>query len=330
MRDERMLYPLKFFPVFKDKIWGGDKIKTVLGFNYGDLPNCGEAWMLSGIEDSESIVSNGFLEGNTLTEVLEVYMGDLVGEECFDKYGLYFPLLIKWLDTQADLSVQVHPDNALAMEREGSLGKDELWYIVDVEPLSSLICGFARKTTQYQYLESMKKKDILSLLSKQDVNKGDAYNIPSGTIHGLGAGLLLAEIQQASDITYRLYDWDRTGENGISRELHTDLGLAAIKFENKDAGLVEYSKIKNFTNPLCHTPSFKVNYLSLDTGLDKNISEQDIFIVYMCTKGNGVLKVDTHALEIKVGEVVMVPAISDFVSLYPDVNGMDLLEIYLD
>ena len=228
------LYPLKFKNIFKDKIWGGQKINTILGKDYTPLSNCGEMWVVSGVEGNQSIVENGFLAENELNEVVEIYMGDLVGEEVYEKYGNEFPVLIKFIDANDFLSIQVHPDDNLAKKRHAGNGKTEMWYIVEASPEAELISGFSKKVDKETYLEHLQNKTLKEILNFERVKAGDVFYMPAGRVHAIGPGILLAEIQQTSDITYRIYDWDRLGVDGSLRELHTDLALDAIDFENRD------------------------------------------------------------------------------------------------
>ena len=359
---------MKFIPIFKERIWGGDRIKTVLGLNPGEGSTCGEAWMLSGLEDDDSVVANGFLEGNTLSELVEVYMGDLVGEAVYSQYGCQFPLLIKWIDAKTDLSVQVHPDDELAMEREIGLGKSEMWFVRAAEPKSRLICDFKEGVTKEMYLKALQEHRIERVLRAHPVQEGEAYYIPAGTVHALGAGLLVAEIQQSSDTTYRIYDWDRKDANGKERQLHVVEAMDALVFPAESeggeahgegcghghahghdehcgcghdhhhdhcdcgttpAGLIHYHPQKNRTQTLIHSPYFCTGCLSLTSGMEKDFSDLDSFVIYLCTAGQAVLKADEQVVEIGMGELVLIPACTNKVSLYPDVQGCELLEVYM-
>jgi len=222
------LYPLKFTPIYKDKIWGGNKIKSVLNKDFGGLPNCGESWELSGVDGNVSVVSNGYLAGNTLEELLEVYMGDLAGDEVYEHFGNEFPLLIKFIDANDDLSIQVHPNDEMAAERHNSYGKTEMWYVLQADKGSKLQSGFNQQVDQEKYLEKLEKTELTDILNFEEVTAGDVFFIPAGRVHAIGRGILLAEIQQTSDITYRIYDYDRRDDKGNPRELHTDLALDAI------------------------------------------------------------------------------------------------------
>mgnify|MGYP004442899589 CR=1 FL=1 len=215
-----MLYPMKFLPLYKDKIWGGNKIKD-LGFNYAPLPNCGELWALSAVEGNESIIANGFLAENSLAEALEIYMGELIGEANYDRFGNQFPLLIKVIDANDRLSIQVHPDDTLAQQRGMDMGKTEMWYILQAEEGSTIVDGFTAKVTPEEYQNLLAQGKLEDILHVEHPQQGDVFFIPAGRVHALGKGLLLAEIQQTSDCTYRIYDYNRRDAQGNLRQLHT-------------------------------------------------------------------------------------------------------------
>ncbi|MDR1739226.1 MAG: class I mannose-6-phosphate isomerase [Bacteroidales bacterium] len=347
-----MLYPLKFKPQFFEKIWGGQKIKTELGLDFGDMPNCGEAWLLSGLEESPSVVENGFLKDNTLDELVEIYMSDLVGEKAYKKFGLLFPLLIKWIDANDDLSVQVHPDDELAREMYGNtLGKTEMWYIQNASPDAKLICGLKNGVSREMYEQRANDNRILSLLKEHKVASQDAYYIPAGTVHSLRSGIILAEIQEASDLTFRIYDWDRKDASGKEREMHKEEALKAINFEgsnedkngdNEEGGKVRYARNENTPNSMIYSPFFQTNFLTLSQPIVRDFSEQDSFVAYLCSEGSGVVKVggNSEGVTIKKGEIMLIPAIFDDVYLLPDTSPPDaslpenkknlvLLETYL-
>jgi mannose-6-phosphate isomerase len=326
-----MLYPLKFMPLFFDKIWGGQKIKTELNLDFGNLPNCGEAWMLSGFDDNPSVVKNGYLKNNTLPELVEIYMGDLLGEKVYAHFGLLFPLLIKWIDANDDLSVQVHPDDELAKEMYGNvLGKTEMWYIKHADKGATLICGLKDGVSVRQYEEKIAQGRMLSLFKEYDVASNDVYYIPAGTVHALRSGLLLAEIQETSDITFRIYDWDRVDEQKRSRQLHKDEALRAIKFDSADGGKVRYASRENAVNSMVHSPFFQTNFLTLNVPLVRDFSDTDSFVIYICCEGGGTLQVrGAEIVPFVKGEVVLVPAVFDDVVVAPAGGGVVLLETYL-
>jgi mannose-6-phosphate isomerase len=322
------LYPLKFKPIYKDKIWGGQKIKTLLGQNVGNIPNCGEAWLLSGVEGSQTEVENGYLAGNDLNELIEVYMDDLVGGKVYDRFGEEFPILVKVLDTNDWLSIQVHPDDEMAMERHQSLGKTEMWYIMDTDPGSELICGFNQKMDKDKYVKALNDKKIPEIMKREVVKKGDVYFIPAGRVHALGPGMLLAEIQETSDVTYRIYDWDRIDQAGEFRELHTDMALDAIDFEQQDDYKTHYKEKDNETVELASCEHFTTNVIHLIKPIEKDYEELDSFVIYTCTEGAFRLECDGDIVEVKAGEAVLLPATTRKVNLYPH-KETRLLEVYI-
>ncbi len=322
------LYPLKFKNIFKEKVWGGQKIKTILGKEFSPLPNCGEMWVVSGVEGNQSVVENGFLAENELNELVEVYMGDLVGEKVYEKYGNEFPVLIKFIDANDDLSIQVHPDDRLAKKRHGGNGKTEMWYIINASKGSELITGFSKEVAKDTYLEHLNKKTLKDILNCEKVNAGDVFFMPAGRVHALGPGILLAEIQQTSDITYRIYDWDRPGIDGSMRELHTDLALDAIDFRVYDDYKTVYDQVKNKTVDLVKSPQFTTNLLHLDTGLLKDYSELDSFVILTCVKGSFVLDYFEDKITVNPGEAILLPAIWGKSQLIPK-GETKILEIYI-
>jgi mannose-6-phosphate isomerase len=351
-----MLYPLKFKPLFKEKIWGGGKIKSVLHRPVGNMDHCGESWEISAIEDNVSVVDNGFLaDENDLNELIEVYMGDLLGDKVYDKYGLGFPLLIKYIDATDDLSVQVHPDDKLAQERYGMNGKTEMWYVIEADPGGGLYVGFKDGVTRQQYCDAVEAGTVDSLLRFYPVKKGELYFIPAGTVHAIGKGVLLAEIQQPSDVTYRIFDWNRVDANGNSRELHVDEAYDAIRFEedalkdeassndnpenaetepaqtpddNIPAGKVEYEEKFNATSKLLRSSFFNLNSICFDQPLKKTYTEIDSFIIYMCIEGHVYCFTEEEQIELKTGEVLLVPACTPELNLIPKGESR-LLEVYL-
>ncbi len=224
------LYPLRFEPILKEKIWGGSSLAEHYGKKAGNLKNIGESWEISAVSENLSVISNGFLAGNNIEEIIEVYMGDITGESVFEKFGNEFPLLIKLIEARDDLSVQVHPGNELAKERHNAFGKTEMWYILQSEKNAKIYTGFSKPVTRDSYINALKNNTVTDILNIERAYPGDTFFTPAGRIHAIGAGIVLAEIQQTSDITYRIYDWDRKDNTGKSRELHTDLALEAIDF----------------------------------------------------------------------------------------------------
>ena len=323
------LYPLKFQPIFKDKIWGGQKIKSILHKDFSPLPNCGESWEVSGIEGDISVVANGFLAENDLNELIEIYMYDLVGDNIYYKFGLGFPLLIKFIDAAEDLSVQVHPDDELAMKKYGQNGKTELWHVLDADPGAGLYVGFKQGVTREKYEKAVSEGNVDQLLEFYSVKQGDTFFIPAGTVHAIGKGVLLAEIQESSDITYRIFDWNRKDENGNSRELHTEEALEAIQFENHTSYKIDTPETLNSSVQIIRNPFFNINLLAFDKPKQKEYSNIDSFVIYICTEGEVHFLYDNKIEILKKGGVLLKPASMESLNLVP-VTFSRLLEIYID
>lgn len=324
------LYPLKFSPIFKDKIWGGDKIKSVLNKDFGDLPNCGESWELSGVEDNVSVVSNGYLAGNSLDELIEVYMGDLVGDRVFENFGIEFPLLIKFIDANDDLSIQVHPDDELSRKRHNAFGKTEMWYVIQADPGSRLQAGFNQQVDAGVYLEKLANNELTDILNFEQVAAGDVYFIPAGRVHAIGKGILLAEIQQTSDITYRIYDYDRRDNDGNPRELHTDLALDAIDFTIYPEYKTKYQPQANESVELVRCKYFTTNMLEINEVVEKDYNELDSFVIFICLEGELAIETEAGTENIKKGETILIPASIESVTLKPSASLVKLLEVYID
>lgn len=319
------LYPLKFQPILKDKIWGGQKLHQIL-HKPTTSKNAGESWEISDVEGDTSVVANGALQGSSLNYLLETHTSDLLGEKNFRQFGTKFPLLIKFIDAKEDLSVQLHPNDQLAKARHNSFGKTEMWYVVQADPESNLIVGFNQEMTQELYLKHLEDKTLQSILNFDNVKAGDAYFIEVGRIHAIGAGVLLAEIQQTSDITYRVYDWDRVDSEGNERELHNDIALEAFDFDMPDNFRVNYTKDSDSPTELVSCPYFTTNVFKVnDTILKENT--HDSFMIYMCVEGKAQIEVDGNQTEISMGETVLIPACIKRFSI--SANHAKLLEVYV-
>jgi len=324
------LYPLKFTPVFHDKIWGGNRLKTKLNKDYGNLPNCGESWEISGVEGRISVVENGFLAGNNLQELVEIYMGDLVGDKVYKKFGIEFPLLIKFIDANQDLSVQVHPNDELSKKRHNAYGKTEMWYVVDAEKGALINSGFNQEVTREKYLEYFEQGKLSDLLLYEEVAPGDVFFIPAGRVHAIGKGVMVAEIQQTSDVTYRIYDYNRKDENGNERELHTDLALDAIQFNyHQDTYKSTCEKEINKSSELVSCDYFTTNLLEFDKELDKDFYQLDSFIIYMNLNGEFEIEFEEGTVHVGKGETVLVPANLELYKLKPLTSTVNTLEVYI-
>jgi mannose-6-phosphate isomerase len=322
------LYPLKFTPIFLEKIWGGNRIKKVLGKDY-DLPNCGESWELSAVEGNVSVVQNGFLKGNNLTELVEVYMGDLVGDKIYKKFGIEFPLLFKFIDANDDLSIQVHPNDELAAERHNAYGKTEMWYVIHAEKGALINSGLNRALTREEYTEYLENGKLTEILCFDETFPGDVFFIPAGRIHAIGKGILLAEIQQTSDVTYRIYDYERRDKEGVIRELHNDLALDAIQFTYQDEYKTKYEAEVNKSSEIVSCPYFTTNVLRFNQKLEKDYFQLDSFVVYMNLRGRFSIEFETGEEVVEQGETVLIPASLETFSLIPLTPEVETLEVYI-
>jgi mannose-6-phosphate isomerase len=322
-----MLYPLKFSPILKDKIWGGTKLKELFG-KEADTDKLGESWELSGYEGDESVVTNGVLAGNNLAELIEIYMGELIGEKIFDEYGLSFPLLFKLIDANENLSIQVHPGDEVAAERHNSYGKTEMWYVIDADKGAEVIIGFTKDCTRDEYLDALDAGEVENLLQKVPVSKGDVLFIPAGLVHAIGKGVVVAEIQQSSDITYRIYDYKRTDDNGNERELHTEQALDVINFAASINPKTPYKAELNEITSLVECEYFTTNILRFDTALTRNYGTLDTFVAYMCLEGNLVIECNGEKTVVNKGDTVLIPACIDELGLISDAEAT-LLEVYV-
>jgi mannose-6-phosphate isomerase len=317
-----MLYPLKFTPILKERLWGGTKLKE--RFNKPAKSDItGESWELSGVPGDVSVVADGPLANRKLNDLIDMYGADLLGQSVLDRFGKEFPILIKFIDAKQDLSIQLHPNDALAKERHNSFGKTEMWYVMDADPGAQLIVGFNRDVSKEEYQESLEKGALLELLNYEDVASGSTFFINTGKIHAIGAGVLLAEIQQTSDVTYRVYDFDRKDKEGNLRELHTELAIDAMDFAKKDDFKVTYPTAKNETNTMVECPYFNTNYLELDA--EVTYGSATTFRIYMCVDGAATISNQEGAATLVKGETVLMPASSDFVKI--ETKGCKLLEV---
>ena len=318
------LYPFKFEPILKERLWGGTKLKDVLGKPIVSSIT-GESWELSTVKGDVSVVSNGVLAKTSLQDIINTNSEGLLGKSVVKRFGTDFPILIKFIDAKQDLSIQLHPNDKLAKERHDSFGKTEMWYIMDADPKAELIVGFNKDVTKAEYTESLKKDSLLDLLNYEPVREGDTFFINTGKIHAIGAGVMLAEIQQTSDITYRVFDFNRTDKDGNRRELHTELALDAIDYKKKDDFKISYSQNLNETNHLVDCPYFKTNFIRLTENIELDITERDSFTILMCVGGEVLIKTAEGEVAMKKGETVLLPAITQHIVLQS--TGAKLLEV---
>ncbi|NQX80844.1 MAG: class I mannose-6-phosphate isomerase [Flavobacteriaceae bacterium] len=322
-------YPIKFEPILKSKIWGGGKLSDLLGKK--NISNdLGESWEISDVEGDMSVVSNGDLKGLSIRQLMDTYKESFMGVKNYRDFPKQFPLLIKYIDASKDLSIQVHPDDKLAKERHNCYGKSEMWYVMQAEKDANLIVGFNQNVDKDIYLDNLNNKTLENILNFDKVSKGDTYYIPSGLVHAIGPGVLLAEIQQVSDVTYRIYDWDRLDSNGNARELHTDLAIDAINFDYKEKYNTIYGSEDNKSNKLIHNEFFKTNLLILNQNKDIDYSDLDSFVIYICVKGEINIELEnSNSIDLKTGETSIIPASVSKLTIKTLSDSVEILEVYI-
>ncbi|MDR1671282.1 MAG: class I mannose-6-phosphate isomerase [Alistipes sp.] len=302
-----MLYPLQFSPRLKERLWGS------------------ESWEISAVEGDVSVAANGFLKGNSLAELVEVYMGDLVGDKVFARFGEEFPLLIKFIDARERLSVQVHPGDELAAARHNAFGKTEMWVIMSAEPGARLFIGFKPGVTREAYIAAVADGSVGELLNEIPVASGDAFFIPAGTVHAIGEGITLAEVQQTSDITYRIFDWNRVDDAGRPREMHTELALDAIDFAAPVRSVGRRPKAGE-TAELVASPHFTTNVVDVAGRAEISLAARDSFSIYICTAGEVTLRTAGGEVTLRADSVALIPAEADEIVME---GSATLLETYL-
>lgn len=324
------MYPLKFEPILKQTLWGGDKIIPFKHLNE-TLPNVGESWEVSAVEGSESVVANGADKGYTLPEMVRKYKEELVGEANYARFGNKFPLLIKFIDAKLDLSIQVHPGDELAKKRHNSFGKNEMWYVIAADKGAKLISGFAEEITPKEYKDRVHNGTFAEVLQTCAIEPGDVFYVPAGRVHGIGAGAFVAEIQQTSDITYRIFDYNRKDKDGKSRELHTSQAMDAINFSDvQDDFRTEYERVQNEPVEMVASPYFTTSVYDMTEEITCDYSEQDSFVIFICVEGSCRLTDDNqNEITLRAGETVLLPAAVQEVTIVPEGQRVKLLETYV-
>jgi mannose-6-phosphate isomerase len=317
------LYPLQFEPILKERIWGGEKLKTILNKPIVSKIT-GESWELSTVPGDVSVVANGVLKGKSLMDLIDETPDAILGTKVYERFGKQFPLLFKYLDAREDLSIQVHPNDKLAKERHNSFGKTEMWYVMQADADARIIVGFKEDSSKEEYLKHLHDNTLVSILDDVKAKAGDVFFLETGTVHAIGAGLVVAEIQQTSDITYRLYDFDRVDAQGNKRELHVDLALDAINYNKVDTQK-KYETKPNTSNTVVDCPYFTTNFIPLEDKLGVSKSGET-FTVYMCIDGSFEIEYAGFSNTYVKGDTVLVPAsVSNFI-----LDGKaSILEIYI-
>lgn len=336
------LYPLLFKPNLHTIVWGGNRLIPYKGLNAQALPTgitpdtpIGESWEVSAVESSPCIIANGPLKGRDLISVVEEYGAELLGDAVYEQYGNKLPLLVKFIDARQDLSIQVHPDDALAARRHGKFGKTEMWYIIDAEPGACLYAGFKGSITPYEYRKRVEDGTICDVLARHEVRPGDVFYIPAGRIHAICGGIMLAEVQQSSDVTYRIFDYNRPGLDGKPRELHTDLAAEAIDFHVEDDYRTHYGDTTERAAQVIDTPFFDVRVMDINEPFHRNLVKYDSFIISVCIKGGCRISMrgytgEQQTVEIPAGNSCLIPAaIADY-DIIPLSPTTRILEAHID
>ena len=323
------MYPLKFEPILKQTLWGGDRIIPFKHL-HDSLDHVGESWEVSAVEGSESVVANGADKGRTLPEMVRHYREELVGESNYARFGNKFPLLIKFIDAKQDLSIQVHPDDELARKRHNSFGKNEMWYVISADQGARLISGFSKAITPREYKERIHDGTFADVLQSTDIAAGDVFYVPAGRVHGIGAGAFVAEIQQTSDITYRIFDYNRKDANGKTRELHTAQALEAINFADvQDDFRTHYEAEVNEPVEIVATPYFTTSVYDMTEEITCDYSELDSFVIFICVEGTCRMKDNEgNEIDLQAGETVLLPATTQSLNIVPQ-EKVKLLETYV-
>lgn len=318
------IHPLKFHPILKERLWGGTKLQTVLNKPI-ESDITGESWEISTVPGDISVISNGYLANTSLDSLIDTSPELLLGKSVVERFGKEFPILIKFIDAKQDLSIQLHPNDTLAKKRHNSFGKTEMWYVMDADKGSELIVGFNKNVTKEEYSKSLADDTLLDLLHYESVKEGDTFFINTGKIHAIGAGVLLAEIQQTSDVTYRVFDFNRKDRDGNLRELHTEMALDAMDYEKKDDFKVLYDTSLNKVGTMVDCPYFKTNFLNLTQNLEQDTVTRDSFTIFMCVGGKATIETDEGDVDIQKGETVLVPALTNEIRI--KTTGIKLLEV---
>ncbi|SNR51250.1 mannose-6-phosphate isomerase, type 1 [Lutibacter agarilyticus] len=321
------LYPLKFQPKFHYRIWGGEKLKTVLNKEYTE-ENIGESWEISTVPNSETVLIGGELKGKTINELISSFGADFLGEVVYQRFGTEFPLLIKFIDAKTPLSIQVHPGDELAKKRHNSFGKNEMWYVLEAEENAELIVGLNKQLDKRSYVDLISKGAIEEAMNKINVNAGDTFYIPAGRVHAIGGGVLIAEIQQTSDVTYRIFDFNRVDKKtGAKRELHADLSVDAIDFNLVDNYKTQYD-LGQTQNKLVHSNYFRTNILNINGEATISMSKKESFKILIGVEGNSEIIYKKENYFIKKGETILLPAgLNEPIVLSS--TGCKLLEVFI-
>lgn len=318
---------LQFNALLKTTIWGGEEV-TALKKLENAPEQVGESWEISGVPGNETVVADGEFKGETLEKLIERFGAELVGKRNLERYGTTFPLLIKFISAAQDLSIQVHPDDAMAQRMGHPYGKTEMWYIVHTQPGASLCSGFNADFSADGYTESLADGTLMNHLSRHETRPGDCFFIPAGRIHSIGAGNFLVEIQQSSNDTFRAYDFDRTDAEGHKRELHVAQAREALDYKAYPEYRTQYEPRPNDCTPLVDCPQFTTRLYELTAPLKADYTDIDSFVILIAFEGAATLRYAEGELTLRAGESVLFPATTEGVEIVPAAGGFKALETF--
>ena len=314
---------LKFTPILKTTLWGGEKIVPWKALN-SPLHHVGESWEISGVEGNESVVSEGEYKGTPLNKLVAIMGESLIGKANYERFGNEFPLLIKFIDAQDDLSIQVHPDDATAKRLGKPRGKTEMWYVLPSDPGAFLHNGLRQEITPEEYKQLVATDTICDALARYEVSEGDSFFIPSGRIHSIGRGCFVAEIQQTSDVTFRIYDFNRVDRNGQRRELHTEEAAQSVDYHVLPDYRIHYTPVKNEGVELVSCPHFTTALYDLDEPMVLDYSDLDSFVILVAVKGEGTLTDDSgDTTTLHAGQTILLPATTDNVCIEGNIRFLE-------
>lgn len=313
---------IKFRPILKQVLWGGNKIISFKQLD-AEMEQVGESWEVSGVKDNESIVANGQYEGMKLNDLVALLKGDLVGKENYERFGNEFPLLIKFIDASKQLSIQVHPNDEQAKAKGLKRGKTEMWYVMESAPDATLLSGLKRTITPEEYKAMVENDTITDALCEYRVGEGDVFYLPAGRIHSIGAGTFLAEIQETSDVTYRIYDFKRKDKDGNYRQLHTEAAAECIDYSVENDYRTKYKARKNEGVELAQCPHFTTSVYDLDEPMLLDYSELDSFVVLIALSGECTLSTGDTETQLRAGETVLLPATTQTLSVSGTVKFLE-------
>lgn len=324
-------YPLLFLPNFHNVVWGGNQLRPYKGLEPSDEP-IGESWEVSAVPTSTSIIANGELKGKDLISVINERPDAILGKKVNEKYDGKLPLLVKFIDAKRDLSIQVHPNDEMAMREHGKMGKSEMWYVIKADVGAHLYAGFKEEITPLEYQKRVENGTITEVLADHQVKAGDVFYLPAGRVHAICGGILLAEVQQSSDVTYRIFDYNRPGIDGKPRELHTELAGKALDYHVVDNYRTEYEDSSNRAVQIIDSPYFSVRVMEVSKPFHRDLKKYDSFIITMCIEGDCKIRVRSNGEEIllKQGNSTLIPAaIADY-DVIPQNGNTRILDAFID